>query len=57
MVIDIALFSLTRHDQIIEEIRNFRINGFDIEKNFKFLFPLYIGATRWKFDYIVMKRR
>ena len=57
MVIDIALFFLTRHDQIIEEIENLRINGFDIEKNFKFLFPLHIGATRWKFAYTVMKRR
>ena len=57
MGLDIALFLLLKHDQVIEEIKNFRINGFDIEEHFKFVFPLHIGCTRWKYDYIVMKRK
>ena len=57
MGIYIALFSLIKHDQVIDEIKNFRINGYDIEEHFKFVFPLHIGCTRWKYDYIVMKRK
>ena len=57
MGLDIALFSLLKHDQVMEEIKNFRINGYDTEEHFKSVFPLHIGCTRWKYDYIVMKRK
>ena len=42
---------------MIDEIKNFRINGCDIEEHFKFVFPLHIGCTHWKYDYIAMKRK
>ena len=56
MGLDITLLSLIKHDQIIEEIKNFRIHGYNIEEYFKFVFPFHIGCTRWKYDYIVFKR-
>ena len=57
MGLDIALFSLTRHDQVIEEIKNFRMYSFDIEKHFKFVFPHHIGCTKWKYDNVIMRQR
>ena len=42
---DIPLFSFVRHDQLIEEIKKFQMLSYDIEKNFKFLFPQSIGST------------
>ena len=57
MGLDIPLFSFTRHDQLTEEIKNFRMLSYDIEEKYKILFPHHIGSTKWKFDYIIMKRR
>ena len=57
MGLDIALFSLIKHDQVIEEIKNFRINSYDSDKDFKSVFPQHIQCTRWKHDYIFMKRK
>ena len=47
MGLDVPLFSLVKHDQIIEEIKNFRMLSYDIEKHFKFIFPQHIGCNRW----------
>ena len=57
MGLDIALFSLIKHDQVIVEIKNFRINSYDIDKHFKFVFLQHIECTRWKYDYIFMKKK
>ena len=43
--LDILLFSFIRHDELIEEIKNFRMLSYDVEKHFKFLFPQHIGCT------------
>lgn len=56
MGLDIPLFSLIRHDQLIEEIKNFKMLPYNIEEKFKFLFPQFIGSTKWKYDYIMKKR-
>lgn len=55
--LDISLFPFIRHDELIEEIKNFRMLSYDVEKHFKFLFPQHIGCTRWKYDYIIMRKR
>ena len=47
MGLDVPLFSLVKHDQIIEEIKNFRMLSYDIEKHFKFIFRQHIGCNRW----------
>ena len=50
MGLDVPLFSLVKHDQIIEEIKNFRMLSYDIEKHFKFIFPQHIGCNRWNMN-------
>ena len=57
MELDIPLFSLVRHDQLIEEIKNFRMLSYDIEKHFKVVFPKHIDCTKSKYDYIITKKR
>ena len=47
MGLDVPLFSLVKHDQIIEEIKNFPMLSYDIEKHSKFIFPQHIGCNRW----------
>ena len=57
MGLDILLFSFVRHDQLTKEIKKFQMLSYDIEKKFKFLFLQSIGSTKWKYDYIIMKKR
>ena len=57
MGLDVPLFSLVRHEQIIQEIKNFKLLPYTVEKYFKVVFPQHIGCTKWKFDYIVMKKK
>ena len=56
MDLDIPLFSFVRHDQLIQEIKKFQMLSYDIEKNFKSLFLQSIGSTKWKYNYIIMKK-
>ena len=57
MGLDIPLFSLVRHNQLIKEIKTLKMLLYSIEKHFKMVFPQQIGCTRWKFDYIIMKKK
>ena len=57
MGLDVPLFLLVRHKEMIKEIKNFKMLSYRIEKHFKVVFPQHIGCTKWKFDYIVMKKR
>ena len=55
--LDIALFMYTRHDQLISEIEKFKMLSYDINQKYKIVYPMHIGSTKWKYDYIIMKRR
>lgn len=57
MALDVALFAYTRHDQLIEEIQNFCMLTYDVQEKCKVLFPQHIGSTKWKYDYIIIKRK
>ena len=57
MGLDVPLFLLVRHDQLIKEIKTFKMLSYSIEKHFKVVFPQHIGDTKWKFDYIIMKKK
>ena len=57
MGLDVPLFSLVRHDQLIKEIKTFKMFSYSIEKHFKVVFPQQIRCTKWKFDYIFMKKK
>ena len=47
----------SRHDQLISEIEKFKMLSYDINQKYKIVYPMHIGSTKWKFDYIIMKRR
>ena len=55
--LDIVLFMYSRHDQLISEIEKFKMLSYDINQKYKIVYPMHIGSTKWKFDYIIMKRR
>ena len=55
--LDIALFMYTRHDQLISEIEKFKMLSYDINQKYEIVYPMHIGSTKWKYDYIIMKRR
>ena len=57
MGLDVALFAYTRHDQLIYEIKNFRMLSYDIEEKYIVLFPMHIGSTKWKYDHIMKRRK
>ena len=57
MGLDVPSFSLVRHDQLIKEIKTFKMLSHSIEKKFKVVFPQQIRCTKWKFDYIFMKKK
>ena len=51
------LWTITDHDAIIEHIRNFKVHGFDVTQTHKYVFPTQIAATRWKYDYIIFRKK
>ena len=56
MGIDKSLFfSFANNDKMMEELKNFKVDGFDLSK-YKTVFPNLIDTTRWKYDYIIYRR-
>ena len=51
------LWAITDHDAIVQHIRNFKVHGFDVTENHKYVFPTQIAATRWKYDYIIFRKK
>ena len=56
MGIDRPLFVFFNNDQIMDELKNFKVNNFDLSK-YKTVFPTLIVTTRWKYDYIIYRRK
>ena len=56
MGIDRPLFVFFNNDQIMGELKNFKVDNFDLSK-YKTAFPTLIDATRWKYDYIIYRRK
>ena len=54
---DEPLWNVKEHDSIIEQIRNFKVYGYDVTETHKYVFPTQIAATRWKHDYIIFKKK
>ena len=57
MGLDFEFFTFLEYDRVMETIKNFRIDGFDITKAHKCVFPTRVLSTRWKRDYIIFKRK
>ena len=55
MELDFELFTLKDHDRVISEIRDFIFD--ELDERFKFLFPQLVPTVKWKYDYIVFKKR
>ena len=55
--LDIALFMYNRHDQLIREIEKFKMLSYKINQKYKIVYPMHVYSTKWKYDYIIMKRR
>ena len=56
MGIDRPLFVFFNNDQIMDELKNFKVDNFDLSK-YKTVFPTLIDTTRWKYDYIIYRRK
>ena len=56
MGIDRPLFAFANNDQIMDKLKNFKVHRFDLSK-YKTVFPTLIHTTRWKFDYIIHRRK
>ena len=50
------LFAFANNDQIMDELKNFKVDNFDLSKC-KTVFPTSIDTTRWKYDYIIYRRK
>ena len=55
--LDFEFFTFSECDKVMETIKNFKINGFDITETHKCVFPTRVLSTRWKRDYIIFKRK
>ena len=55
--LDFEFFTFPECDKVMEIIRNFKVDGFDISETHKCLFPTRVLSTRWKRDYIIFKRK
>ena len=56
MGIDRPLFVFFNNDQIMDELKNFKVDNSDLSK-YKTVFPTLIDTTRWKYDYIIYRRK
>ena len=54
MGIDRPLFAFANNDQIMDELKNFKVDNFDLSK-YKTVFPTLIHTIRWKYDYIIYR--
>lgn len=57
LCLDEPFWNVKDHDSIIEQIRNFKVHGYDVTETHKYVFPTQIAATRWKHDYIIFKKK
>ena len=55
MRLDFALFTLKDHDRIISEIKDFVFD--ELNERFNFCFPQLVPTVKWKYNYIVFKKR
>ena len=55
--VDFEFFTFPECDKVMETIRNFKIDGFDINENHKCVFPTRVLSTRWKKDYVIFRRK
>ena len=55
MGLDFALFTLKDHDRITSEVKDFMFD--ELDERFKFCFPQLMPTVKWKYDYIVFKKR
>ena len=55
MGLDFTLFTLKDHDRINNEIKDFMFD--ELDELFKFCFPQLVPTVKWKYDYIVFKKR
>ena len=55
--LDFEFFTFPECDKVMETIRNFQIEGYDIDETHKRVFPTRVLSTRWKKDYIIFKRK
>ena len=56
MRIDRPLFVFFNNDQIMDELKNFKVDNSDLSK-YKTVSPTLIDTTRWKYDYIIYRRK
>ena len=54
---DKPFWSIENHDSILEQIHNFKVYGYDVTDTHKYVFPMQIAATRWKYDYLIFKKK
>ena len=55
--VDFEFFTFPECDKVMETIRNFKVDGFDINKSHKSVFPTRVLSTRWKKDYVIFRRK
>ena len=55
MGLDLVLFTIKDHDRIINEIKDFMFD--ELNERFKFCIPQLVPTVKWKYDYIVFKKR
>ena len=55
--VDFELFTFEECDKVMETIRNFKVQGFDINETHKCVFPTRVLSTRWKKDYVIFRRK
>ena len=55
--LDFEFFTFPECDRVMETIRNFKVDGFEINQSHKCVFPTRVLSTRWKRDYIIFKRK
>ena len=50
------LFTFANNNQIMDELKNFKMDNFNLSK-YKTVFLTLIHTTRWKYDYIIYRRK
>lgn len=57
LCLDRNLWEYKERDNVIEYIEKYKVFGYDVSKTHKYVFPTRISATRWKFDYVIFKKK
>ena len=55
MGLDCALFTIKGYSGIIAEIKDFMFD--ELDKRFSFCFPQLVRTVKWKYDYIIFKKK